>query len=142
MSPEPMPADAAMTARSASKRPLRVAERMRQLLAQRLAGREPFDPALERTRVTVSEVRVSADLRHATVYLTELGRPLSRETQQALERLAGRLGGWLAREMRLKYAPRLRFVADERFDAADRIARLLEAERRRSGGDPERGGRP
>jgi len=117
-----------------SPRQRRVAEQMRHLLAEYLTRGEVHDPRLEGRSLTVSEVRVSPDLRHATVYLSELGRPLSEEARRALQAAAGRLAGRLAREMRLKYAPRLRFLADERFEVADRIERLLREARARDGG--------
>ncbi len=111
--------------RRGSHRPLRVGEQMRHLLAEYLLRGEPHDPRLEGHSITVSEVEVSPDLRHANVYVSELGRPVSPEVQAALEKAAGRLAGRLAREMHLKYAPRLRFVPDRRFEVADRIERLL-----------------
>ncbi len=114
-----------------SQRQLRVAERIRHLLAESLMRGEIHDVRLEGVSVTVAEVRVTRDLRQATVFATELGRPLSAEARAALERAAPMLAGRLAREMHLKYAPRLRFVADALFDEAARIERLLAEERAR-----------
>lgn len=114
-----------------SQRQLRVAERMRHLLAETLMRGEVHDVRLEAASITVAEVRVSRDLKHATVFATELGRPLSADAHAALEQAAPMLAGRLAREMHLKYAPRLRFVADALFDEADRVERLLAEERAR-----------
>ncbi len=114
-----------------SQRQLRVAERIRHLLAESLMRGEIHDPRLEGLSITVAEVRVSRDLKHATVFATELGRPLSPGARAALERAAPALAGWLARQMHLKYAPRLQFVADALFDEAARIERLLAEERLR-----------
>jgi len=114
-----------------SQRQLRVAEQIRHLLAESLMRGEIHDVRLEAASITVAEVRVSRDLKHATVFATELGRPLSAGAQAALERAAPALAGRLARRMHLKYAPRLRFVADALFDEADRIERLLVEERAR-----------
>lgn len=108
-----------------SQRQLRVAEQMRHLLAAYLLRGDLHDPRLRGRSLTVSEVRVSRDLKNATVYAAELGGGLEREVAAALQHAAAHLGGWLAREMHLKYAPKLHFVADETFAQAARIDRLL-----------------
>ncbi len=108
-----------------SQRQLRVAERMRHLLAEHLLRGELHDPRLAGASLTVSEVRVSPDLKNATVFTAALGREPTPEALAALQRASAHLGGWLARQMHLKYAPRLRFVADESFARADRIERLI-----------------
>lgn len=119
------------TGQEPSQRQLRVAEQIRHLLAESLTRGEIHDVRLEAAHITVAEVRVSRDLRHATVFATELGRPLSADAQAALARAAPVLAGRLARQMHLKYAPRLNFVADALFDDAARIERLLAEERAR-----------
>jgi ribosome-binding factor A len=83
------------------------------------------DPALYDARVTISEVSVSPDLRNATVFITPLGGGDARELLAALKRNAGRLGGLVARDIKLKYAPRLRFERDTAFDVSSRIDALL-----------------
>lgn len=108
-----------------SHRHLRVAEQMRHILAANLGRGEVHDPGLDGRSVTIGLVKVSRDLRAATVFAAELGRPLSEEARAALGRAAGRLAGRLAREMNLKYAPRLRFVADDSFDEAARMEGLI-----------------
>lgn len=108
-----------------SQRQLRVAEQMRHLLAECLMRGEVHDPRLASRSLTVTEVRISRDLKAATVYMSELGRDLDTEALVALDRAAAFLGGWLARQMHLKYAPTLRFVADETFARAARINQLL-----------------
>lgn len=115
--------------RERSQRQLRVGEEMRHLLAEHLVRGELRDPRLAGASLTVSEVQVSRDLKNATVFTTALGAEPSREVLAALDRAAAYLGGWVARQMHLKYAPRLRFVADERFRRAERIERLLSEER-------------
>ena len=116
---------------SSSHRHLRVAEQMRHLLAEHLARGEAHDPELDGRSLTISEVRLSPDLRTARVFASELGRPLSGEAMAALQRAAGRLAGRRTREMNLKYAPRLHFVPDEVFDYAAKIERVLSDERDR-----------
>jgi len=108
-----------------SQRQLRVAEAIRHLLAEALARGELHDPRLEGASVTVGEVRIGRDLRHALVYVTELAGAIRPDVLAALERAAPRLAGRLAREIHLKYAPRLEFVADGLFDEAARVERLL-----------------
>lgn len=108
-----------------SQRQLRVGEQMRHLLAEQLLRGDLHDPRLAGRSLTVAEVRVSRDLKSATVFTTELGGELSREVATALQQASSYLGGWLARQMHLKYAPRLHFVADETFAHAAKIDRLL-----------------
>ncbi len=108
-----------------SQRQLRVGEQMRHLLAGYLLRNEIHDPRLEGVSVTVTEVRISRDLRNATVYANELGGELSAPVRAALRAAAPRLAGRLAREMHLKYAPRLAFTADPSFAEAEKIERLL-----------------
>jgi ribosome-binding factor A len=108
-----------------SQRQLRVAEQMRHLLAEHLLRGDLHDPRLAGRSLTVSEVRISRDLKNATVYVAELGGELSADAAAGLQHASRLLGGWLAREMHLKYAPRLSFVPDETFAHAARIGELL-----------------
>jgi ribosome-binding factor A len=108
-----------------TQRQLRVAEQIRHLLAEALLRGEVHDPRLQGVSVTIAEVRISRDLKQATVFATELGQKLKLETRKVLERAAPFLAGRVARGMNLKYAPRLHFVADELFDEAARMERLL-----------------
>jgi len=112
-----------------SQRQLRVGEELRHLLAELLMRGGLREPALADAQLTVSEVRVSADLRHAVVFVTELGGELSPERLQALERSAPQLRGEVTRRMRLKYAPDLTFRPDRSFAEAARIEALLAEER-------------
>jgi len=112
-----------------SQRQLRVGEGLRHVLAELLLRGEVHDPVLGEAHLTVSEVRLSPDLRHATVFVTELGGELPAELQRALERAAPRLRGEAARRMRLRYAPELTFQADSSFREAARIEALLAEER-------------
>jgi len=113
-----------------SQRQLRVGEGLRHVLAELLLRGEVHDPVLSESQLTVAEVRVTADLRHAVVYVTELGGELRAEVQDALERAAPFLRGEAARRMHLKYAPELSFQADTSFSEAARIEALLVSERR------------
>jgi ribosome-binding factor A len=111
--------------RGASQRQRRVGEELRHLLAEMLRKGECRDPVLRDASITVSEVRISPDLRSATAYVMPLGGAHAAEILGALQRSAGFFRGRLARAAALRYAPNLAFVLDETFDQADRIAALL-----------------
>jgi len=108
-----------------SQRQLRVGEELRHLLAQLLAHGDLRDPALADLTVTVTEVRVSPDLKNATAFVVPLGGGGLDAAVVALNRAAGFFRSRLAAELRLRYAPRVTFVADRSFDAADRVEEIL-----------------
>ena len=108
---------------------MRVGEAVRHLLADIFMRHELHDPELHDVEVTISEVRVSPDLKQATVFVAELGKDRLRpEVMKALIRASGYLSARLGREMDLKYAPRLRIAADETFGEAARVETLLAKE--------------
>jgi ribosome-binding factor A len=108
-----------------SQRQLRVGEAVRHALAEVLAQGEVHDPVLEGHMVTVPEVRMSPDLRLATIYVMPLGGRDVQAVVAALERNKRFLRGVIARKVNLKFAPDIRFRLDERFDEAERIEKLL-----------------
>jgi ribosome-binding factor A len=112
-----------------SQRQLRVGEGLRHVLAELLMRGEIHDPVIAEAHLTVSEVRMTPDLRHALVFVTELGGELRAEVSRALARAAPRLRGEVARRLHLKYAPELSFRADTSFREAARIEALLAEER-------------
>ena len=83
------------------------------------------DPDLAGVSITVSEVRMSPDLRHANAFVVPLGGADSAKVVKALKRAAPFIRGEVARAMRLRHAPDLHFVADTSFDEASRIDSLL-----------------
>jgi ribosome-binding factor A len=109
----------------ASQRQLRVGELIRHEVADMLARGEVHDPVLEGHMITVPEVRMSADLRLATIYIMPLGGRDGEEVLEALERNKRYMRGEIARRVNLKFAPDIRFRIDERFDEAERIEKLL-----------------
>jgi ribosome-binding factor A len=109
----------------ASQRQLRVGELIRHALAEMLARGDVHDPVLERHMVTIPEVRMTADLKLATVYVMPLGGRDAQAVVAALERNKRYLRGEIARHVNLKFAPEVRFRVDERFDEAERIEKLL-----------------
>jgi ribosome-binding factor A len=108
-----------------SQRQLRVGELIRHALAEMFSRGEIFDPVLGSHVVTIPEVRLSPDLRLATIYVMPLGGKDVKEVLAALERHKKYIRGEIAHEVNLKFAPDIRFMADETFDEADRIERLL-----------------
>ena len=83
------------------------------------------DPVVEAHLITVPEVRMSPDLRLATVYVMPLGGRDQKDVVAALERNSRYIRGEIARRVNLKFAPEIRFRVDERFDEAERIEKLL-----------------
>jgi ribosome-binding factor A len=108
-----------------SQRVLRVGELIRHALAEMLTRGEIHDPTIEGHMITVPEVRMTADLKLATIYVMPLGGRDTQDVVAALERNKRFLRGELARRVNLKFAPEIRFRADERFDEAERIEKLL-----------------
>lgn len=112
--------------RTPSQRQLRVGEELRHVLAEILARGELRDPALKGLSITVSEVRASPDMRHATAFVMPLGGagdPV--EIVDALNRAAPFLSHEVGRQITMKYTPSLRFELDTVFDEAQRIDALL-----------------
>lgn len=107
------------------QRQLRVGELIRQALSELLSRGEIHDDVLASHTVTVPEVRVSPDLRNATVFVMPLGGRDVEEVLRAMRRNDRFIRGAVARAINLKYAPELSFKADETFDEADRISKLL-----------------
>jgi ribosome-binding factor A len=108
-----------------SQRQLRVGELVRHILAEMLARGEVHDPVLEGHLITIPEVRMSADLRLATIYAMPLGGHDIDAVLAALNRHRRFLRGEIARRINLKFAPDIRFAIDDRFDEAERIEKLL-----------------
>jgi ribosome-binding factor A len=112
-----------------SQRQLRVGELIRHALAEMLTRGEIRDDVLASHVVTIPEVRMSPDLRLATAYVMPLGGKDVKPVLAALESNKKFIRGEVARAINLKFAPDLRFLADETFDEADRIERLLASEK-------------
>jgi ribosome-binding factor A len=108
---------------------LRVGELIRHKVAEMLSRGEIHDDVLATHVVTVSEVRLSADLRLATIYVLPLGGKDTEPVIAALERNKKFIRGEVAHAVNLKFAPDIRFRADEAFDEVQRIDRLLASDR-------------
>jgi ribosome-binding factor A len=108
-----------------SQRQLRVGEEIRHALADILIRTEFRDPELVHAHLTVSEVRMSPDLKHAAVFASVLGNKDIRPLLPALHRAAPFLRSQLAPRLKLRVVPDLRFLADEALEEATRINKLL-----------------
>lgn len=116
--------DGGHAAKGPSQRQLRVGEEIRHTLADIFRRGEFRDPELMDLNVTVSEVRISPDLKNATAFVMPLGGSKP-ELVAALNRASAFLRTQVAHEIRLPYAPRLSFQLDTSFDYAEKIDRLL-----------------
>jgi len=113
------------SAAGGSQRQLRVGETVRHAVADILVNGSVHDADLEGHIITVPEVRMSPDLKLATIYVMPLGGRDTEIVIAALQRHKKFLRGEVARRVNLKFAPDLRFRVDERFDEAERIEKLL-----------------
>ena len=112
-----------------SQRQLRVGEMLRHALSDILRTNEIRDPDLIGVSVTVTEVKPSPDMRHATVFVEPLGGRNAEIIIPALNRHRSFLRGELGHVIALKFTPELRFVEDKSFAEAERIEKILHSER-------------
>lgn len=118
-----------MPAKGPSQRMLRVGELVRHKLSEMLTRGEIYDDILQSHVVSISEVRMSPDLRVATAYVMPLGGKNTEVVIAALERCRKFIRGELAHTLDLRSAPDIRFREDETFDEVNRIDRLLHSEK-------------
>ena len=109
-----------------SVRLLKVGERVRHILSELLARGEVHDAVLSATTVSVTEVRMSPDLRQAKAYVKPLLGEDEAVVLKALKTNTAFFQREVAKRLGLKFAPRLQFRADESFDEASRIEQLLD----------------
>src|ERR1700691_1235301 len=110
--------------REASQRQLRVGEELRHILAQLLRPGELRDPALADASITVTEVRLSPDLKNATAFVMPLGGGNIADIPAGLKRSPPYLKSRVAREVALRQVPNLSFALDRAFDSAAQITEL------------------
>ena len=125
-----------------TQRQLRAGELVRHALVEILREEDFQDPALVGVSVTITEVRVGPDLKHAICFIMPLGGANAEQVTAGLNRVARFLRGRLGHMIELRFTPQLRFVYDESFDVAEKMSRLLSDPRVRRdlGGDEEDGG--
>jgi ribosome-binding factor A len=112
-----------------SQRQLRVGELLRHALSEILVRGDLRDPALIGVAVTVTQVKPSGDMRHATVFCEPLGGMNAKEVIEALNRHKGFIRGLMGKMIELKFTPELRFVEDTSFAEAQKIESLLKSSR-------------
>jgi len=108
-----------------SQRQLRVAEEVRHALVSIIQRGELRDPDLAGVSITVSEVRISSDLKNATAFVSRLGGGEEDALVKAMERAAAFIRQRIGQELTLKFVPAIYFQADQSFDYADRIGEVL-----------------
>lgn len=108
-----------------SQRMLRMGELVRHALAEIFSRGDVHDPVLETHVITIPEVAMTPDLRHATAYVMPLGGKDERAVLDALNRNKKYMRGVVAKKINAKFAPDIHFRIDERFDRAGEIDRLL-----------------
>lgn len=118
-----------------SQRQLRVGEVVRHVLVEVLARGELRDPALADASITVTEVKISPDLKAATAFVMPLGGRDEATVVAALDRCAPYLRGEIARMAGLRFAPTLRFAPDRSFERAQRVEQLLDRLKDESDGE-------
>jgi ribosome-binding factor A len=118
----------AETAEGRSVRLLRVGEQVRHVLSEILSRGDVHDEVLQSHLVSVTEVRMSPDLRHATVFVKPLLGQDEEVVLKALRTHTAFLQREVAHRVRMKYAAKLKFLADESFDEGSHIDRLLRSE--------------
>ena len=108
-----------------SVRLLRVGEQVRHILSELLMRGEVHDELLTATSVSVTEVRMSPDLRHASVFVKPLLGANEADVLKALKTNTAFFQKEVAKRVKMKYAAKLKFLADESFDTAEHIESLL-----------------
>ena len=125
MRKRPHPKQSHRATRGPSQRQLRAGELVRRALAEIVARGDIQDHDLAGQVITISEVRVSPDLRHATCFVAPLGGGDALALAAALTRVKAYLRGQLAHEVTFKFMPDLSFEPDTSFDTAEAVERLL-----------------
>ena len=108
-----------------SQRMLRVAELVRHAMADMLSRGDVVDPVLEKHVVTIPSVRMSPDLKLATIFVMPLGGGDMKPVLEALDKHKKYLRGEIAHRVNLKFAPDIRFKIDESFENSAKIDALL-----------------
>ncbi len=120
-----------------SQRQLRAGELVRHALVEILREEDLEDAALVGVSVTVTEVKMSPDLKHAVCFVEPLGGAHAADVVAALNRVSRFLRGRLGHMIELRFTPDLKFVHDQSFDEAEKMSRLLADPRVRRDLEPE-----
>jgi len=117
------------SSRAPSQRMLRVAEQIRHVLAEMFARAEIHDDVLASHAVTVTQVRMSPDLRLATAFVMPLGGKDTNAVLAALDKHRRYIRGEIAHRLDLQFSPDVRFREDDTFEEAMRIEQLLASDK-------------
>ena len=109
-----------------SQRQLRVGELIKQSLGQIFLRNEAKVPSLETKNITVTEVRMSPDLKNARAYVIPLGGKDSEKAVNILTEFSYLIRKTLAKKIDMKFLPKVHFVSDKSFDYADKIEKLIQ----------------
>ncbi len=120
-----MPKHSAKPTSGPSQRQLRVGEMVRHALSEMFARGDIYDDTIASHVVTVTEVRMTPDLKLATAYIMPLGGADMKPLLASLEKNKRFIRGEVSHRVNLKYAPDVRFKADDTFDEAMRIEQIL-----------------
>ena len=104
---------------------LRVGEEMRHALSGIFLTESFYEPAISGVSITVSEVRVSPDLRNATIFVTPLGGKAPQDFLEGLKRITPQVRFYLGKKIQMKYLPELFFKLDTSYEYAQKIDNLL-----------------
>ena len=113
------------SSRTQSNRQLRVGELIRHSIAEELLKGFYIEGSLSQFSITVTEVKVSSDLKKATVFIIPLAGKNSKAILNSLDYAAPRLQGKVSRNLGLRYTPEIKFENDQTFDNVDKIEALL-----------------
>ena len=108
-----------------SQRQLRVGELIKQSLGQIFLRDEAKIPTFDTKNITVTEVRMSPDLKNARAYVIPLGGKDTEKTVNVLTKFSHLVRKVLAKKIDMKFLPRVHFVKDNSFDYAEKIERLI-----------------
>ncbi|MBI1328186.1 MAG: 30S ribosome-binding factor RbfA [Alphaproteobacteria bacterium] len=111
-----------------SQRQLRVGEQVKHVIAQHLQRGSFSDPALYElaSQITVSEVRVSPDMKNATAFIMTLGGRNMDEVLPALNEATHEFSKEIGKHIRTKFTPRIKFISDDSYGYAEKIANLIQ----------------
>ena len=109
-----------------SQRQLRVGELIKQSLGQIFLRDEAKLPSLETKNITVTEVRMSPDLKNARAYVIPLGGKDTEQTVNLLKEFSHLVRKALSKKVDMKFLPKVSFVSDKSFDYAEKIERLIQ----------------
>jgi ribosome-binding factor A len=108
-----------------TQRQLRVGEMIKQSLGQIFLRDEAKVPAIETKNITVTEVRMSPDLKNARAYVIPLGGRDAEKTVNILTEFSSRIRKALSKKVEMKFLPKVSFVSDKSFDYAEKIEKLI-----------------